>query len=105
MKISIDAKQVRVDSDPDGEGAAWLLTPQAAKQLAEELMRVADAVEKEAGRKNLKDIDSAAGMLVNTAESSMRGLTVRDHSQVCEMLKAVVAFRDYVHNETCMYDD
>ena len=105
MKISIDAKLVRVDSDPDGEGAAWLLTPQAAKQLAEELMRVADAVEKEAGRKNLKDIDSAAGVLVNTASSSMMGLTVRDHTQINKMLKAVMAFRDYVHNETCMYDD
>ena len=105
MKISIDAKLVRVATDPDGEGAAWLLTSQAARQLAEELMKVADEVEKEAGRKNLRDIDSAAKDLMDIAGASMNGLTVRDHTQINEMLKAVVAFRDYVHNETCMYDD
>ena len=81
-----------------------MLSPAKARELAAELRRVADEVEREAGRKNLRDIDSAAKDLMDIAGESMNGLTVRDHTQINEMLKAVVAFRDYVHNETCMDD-
>lgn len=81
-----------------------MLSPAKARELAAELRRVADEVEREAGRKNLRDIDSAAKDLMDIAGASMNGLTVRDHTQINEMLKAVAAFRDYVHNVTCMDD-
>lgn len=99
---------IRAEGDMVGldyRGGCFMLSPAKARELAAELRRVADEVEREAGRKNLRDIDSAAKDLMDIAGASMNGLTVRDHTQINEMLKAVVAFRDYVHNETCMYDD
>lgn len=101
MNIRAEGDRVGLDY----RGGCFMLSPAKARELAAELRRVADEVEREAGRKNLRDIDSAAKDLMDIAEVSMNGLTVRDHTQINEMLKAVVAFRDYVHNETCMYDD